>query len=317
MPDYPDRRSVVVTSPRSNVIHRADIDHDLTRRAWRVLVALTVATLVSAFAQTASAQGEISGRVMVSDSSRSLIQGAEASILRLGRTALSDSSGRFRLKDVPRGRHLVMVRAGGFRPESSMVTMDFDEVVSWDVVLTRTAGTVLPVRVVEASGEPTPAKLVEFLERQKLGIGHFIDREQLEKAEGGRRQTGDLIALAPGVSVKRGSNKIWVASSRAPRPTTCTFCPQGTGFSTSAAASPGGLNRADFVAGARPACYMDVFLDGAMIFDSRYVENGLFDVNTVPPEHIAGIEVYSPAQVPIKYARNMENPCGVVLIWTR
>ena len=318
LPDYPDRRTVVRTSPRSNVIHRADIDQDLTRRGWRVLVAFTAVTLVSTVARSASAQGEISGRVMVSDSSRSLIQGAEVSITRLGRTALTDSSGRFRLKDVPRGRHLVMLRAGGFRPESSMVTIDFvDEVVSWDVVLTRTTGTMLPVRVVEASGEPPSAKLVEFLERQKLGIGHFIDRAQLEKAEGGRRQTGDVIALAPGVAVKRGSNKIWVASSRAPRPTTCAFCPQGTGFSTSAAATPGGLNRADFVAGARPACYMDVFLDGAMVFDSRNVANGLFDVNTVPPEHIAGIEVYSPAQVPIKYARNMDNPCGVVLIWTR
>ena len=294
------------------MIHRADVHHDLARRARRVLVALTVVTLVSPIAQSASAQGEISGRVMVADSSRSLIQGAEASILKLGRTALSDSSGRFRLKDVPRGRHLLMVRAGGFRPESSMVTMDFDEVVSWDVVLTRTAGTMLPVRVVEASGEPPPAKLVEFLERQKMGIGHFIDRAQLEKAEGGRRQTGDVIALAPGVSVKRGSNKVWVASSRAWRPKTCSFC------KTSAGTTPSGLNHADFAAGARPACYLDVYLDGAMVFNSQRIENGLFDVNSIPPEHIAGIEVYtSQAQVPVKYARAMDNVCGVVLIWTR
>jgi len=298
------------------VNHSADVDHDLARRTWR-LIALTAVMLVSAFAQSASAQGEISGRVMVSDSSRSPIRGAEVSIVRLGRTALSDSSGRFRLKDVPPGRHLVMLRSGGFRPESSIVTMDFDEVVSWDVVLTRTAGTMLPVRVVEASGEPTPAKLVEFLERQKLGIGHFIDRDQLQKAEGGRRQTGDLIALVPGVAVKRGTNKIWVASSRAPRPKTCTFC-KSTGLSTSAAATPGGFNRADFAAGARPACYMDVYLDGAMVFDSQRIENGLFDVNSVPPEHIAGIEVYAgQAQIPIKYARSMDNVCGVLLIWTR
>ena len=312
MPDYPDGRSVVVTRPRSNVIHRTDIDHDLARPARRVLVALTVVTLAFPLAQSASAQGEISGRVMVADSNRSPIRGAEASIRTLGRTALSDSSGRFRLKDVPPGRHLVMLRAGGFRPESSIVTMDFDEVVSWDVVLTRTAGTMLPVRVIEASGEPPPAKLVEFLERQKSGIGHFIDRAQLEKAEGGRRQTGDVIALAPGVAVKRGTNKIWVASSRAPRPKTCTFC------NRSATPTPGGLNHADFAAGARPACYMDVYLDGAMVFDSQRIENGLFDVNSVPPEHIAGIEVYSSqAQVPVKYSRAMENVCGVVLIWTR
>lgn len=299
------------------MIHRADIDHDLTRRGWRLLVALTAVTLVSTLARSASAQGEISGRVMVSDSSRSPIQGAEVSIRKLGSTSTSDSSGRFRLNNVPRGQHVVIMRAVGFRAESSTVTIESDEVVSWDVVLTRTTGTVLPERVVEASGEPTPAKLVEFLERQKLGIGHFIDRDQLQDAEGGRRQTGDVIGKAPGVAAKRGSNKTWIASWRSPRPTTCALCPQGTGLSTSAAATPGGLNRADFVAGARPACYMDVYLDGAMVFDSRNIENGLFDVNSIPPEHIGGIEVYSSAaQVPAKYNRTGA-ACGVVLIWTR
>ncbi len=297
----------------SNVHHIPATRPELTSSA--LLTCVVTAVLFQSLAQNALAQGEISGRVAAADSGRPPLQGAEASIAKLGRTAMSDSSGRFRLRDVPAGEHLLILSAIGFKPESSKVFIDRDEVVSWDVVLTRT--TVLPARVVEAAGEPPPAKLVEFLERQKVGVGHFIDRAQLEKAEGGRRQTGDIIALVPGVAVKRGTNKIWVASSRAPRPTTCAFCSPGGGFSTSAAATPGGLNRADFVAGARNACYMDVYLDGAMVFDSRHVENGLFDVNTVPPEHIAGIEVYSPAQVPIKYARNMENPCGVVLIWTR
>jgi hypothetical protein len=77
------------------------------------------------------------------------------------------------------------------------------------------------------------------------------------------------------------------------------------------------LNRADIAAGARPACFMDVYLNGAMIYDSRHPENGLFDVNSVPPEHIAGIEVYtSAAQIPAKYNRTGAG-CGVLLIWTR
>jgi hypothetical protein len=270
---------------------------------------IVLAALVAAFTATprsAFGQGEISGRVLASDSARPPVQGAEASIARLNLTVLSDSSGRFRLKAVPPGEHRLVVRAIGFRSESSLVAIDVDEVVSWDVVLTRTTGTVLPERLVTAANESRPAKLAEFFEREKRGTGHFINRDQLAKAEGGQRQTGDLIVLVPGVVVRRGSNKIWVATGRATS-TGCAFCTM----------SVTELNRADVAAGARPACFMDVYLDGAMVYDSRHPENGLFDVNTVPPDHIAGIEVYSSAaQVPAKYNRTGSG-CGVLLIWTR
>jgi hypothetical protein len=62
---------------------------------------------------------------------------------------------------------------------------------------------------------------------------------------------------------------------------------------------------------------MYVYLDGALVYDSKHPENGLFDVNTIPPEHIAGIEIFSSAaQVPAKFNRT-GGGCGVLLIWTR
>ena len=272
---------------------------------------LVAAMLLPLIAQTASAQGEVSGRVVAADSSRRPVQGAEASIAKLGRTVLSDSSGRFRLKDLPPGAHTVLLRAIGFKSESSLVAIEFDEVVSWNVSLTRTTGTVLPGRVVTA-GAPAPAKLVEFMERRETGVGNFITREQLAKAEGGLRQTGDVISQVPGVRIRRGGNKIWVASSRTTTSTKCVFCSDSIDNTDASA-----LNAADFAAGARPACYMDVYVDGVLVYDSRTPANGLFDVNTVAPETIAGIEVYSSAlQVPVKYARTGAG-CGVLLIWTR
>jgi hypothetical protein len=250
------------------------------------------------------AQGEIDGRVVAADSGRPPIQGVEASIAKIGRNVLSDSSGRFRLKDVPPGEHLVVLRAFGFKAESSKVFVNRDEVVSWDVVLTRTVGAVLPERVVEAAAARPPAKLVEFIERQRMGSGHFITRKDLEKAEGGMRLTGDVISTIPGVWARRGGSKIWIASGRT-RSTGCAFC----------RTQP--LNRADSAAGARPACYMDVYVDGAQVYDSRSPETGLFDVNTVPPDNIAGIEIYTSAvQIPVKYNKT-SGGCGVLLIWTR
>lgn len=289
--------------------NRTDNDCDVARGARSAPgTFIVVALLVLSMARVSSAQGEISGRVLSSDSVRIPVPGAEASISKLGRRALSDSLGRFRLKDIPPGEHIVFLRAIGFRSESSVVVIDQDEVVSWDVVLTRSTGTILPERVISGrSSTPTPARLVEFMERREAGIGHFLSREQLAKAEGGLRQTGDLISTLPGVIARRGSNRIWIASSRTTKSGRCAFC----------AASVAELNGADFAAGARPACFMDVYLDGAMVYDSRHPENGLFDVNTVSPEHIAGIEVYaSAAQVPAKYNRTGAG-CGVLLIWTR
>src|SRR5688572_18065180 len=83
---------------------------------------IVAATLLGSIGRVASAQGEISGRVSAADSARPPVQGAEASVARLGRTALSDSSGRFRLKDLPAGEHLVVLRAVGFKAESTLVT---------------------------------------------------------------------------------------------------------------------------------------------------------------------------------------------------
>jgi len=269
-------------------------------------IPLQVLLLGSLLGRHAAAQGEIAGRVMAADSGKPPIAGAEASIARLRLTTVSDSSGRFRFRTIPPGKHVMVLRAIGFRAEASTVTMDFDEVISWEVTLTRATGTTLPERVVTAPEAAVPAKLVEFTERQKLGIGHFINRDQLAKAEGGLRQTGDVISLVPGVIVRRGSNKIWVASGRATN-VKCAFCV----FTVDQ------LNAFDRAAGARPACFMDVYLDGALVYDSKHPENGLFDVNTIPPEHIAGIEIFSSAaQVPAKFNRT-GGGCGVLLIWTR
>lgn len=255
----------------------------------------------------AGAQGEIAGRVTTSDSVRVPVVGAEAVIPRLQRAVVTDSLGRFRMKDLPVGWYTLVIRAVGFRAESSTVEVLRDETLSLEVKLSQSAATALPERVVTATEEGMPARLAEFIERRKVGIGHFINRDQLAKAEGGQRQTGDLIAVVPGVRAQRGGSKIWISSARASSEGKCAFCRM----------SPLQLDRADFLAGARPACYMDVYLDGRLVFDSTHPENGLFDVNALQPAYLAGIEVYSSAsQVPAKYNRT-SGGCGVLLIWTR
>jgi hypothetical protein len=281
---------------RNRIAHRCGTGHLL-------LFAIALVCQL-AWPAVAWAQGEVSGRILTADSARLPVPAADITVPRLDRTVQSDSLGRFRLKELPPGMHLIVARAIGFKAETTSVRIEGDDVLAVDLRLERSAATTLPERIVTAPEALTAAKLVEFTEREKMGVGHFIKRDQLAKAENGLRQTGDLISLIPGVLAKRGSNRIWVATGRAVS-ASCAFCRTPT------------LNPADIAAGARPACFMDVYIDGALVFDSRQPANGLFDVNTVPPAHIAGIEVYTSAsQVPAKYNRTGTG-CGVLLIWTR
>lgn len=250
------------------------------------------------------AQGEVVGRVL-EDSSRRPVPDATLLIPSLEKAVRSDSLGRFLLAGIPRGTHALRVRALGFREVQDEVVIESNEVIVKDFTMARAAQVLAPTTVTAAA--PVTGKMSGFMDRKAFGIGHFITRDKLADAEGGRRRTGDIISMAPGTTVKRGGSKAWVASGRAVNKQGggCAFCRSG------------GLDRADRNAGAPPACYMDVYLDGALVFNSSQPSSGLFDVNSLQPEMLEGIEVYTSAsQVPAQYNRTAHG-CGVILLWTR
>lgn len=140
--------------------------------------------------------------------------------------------------------------------------------------------------------------IAEFEERRLAGFGHFITRAELEKQA--NRRTSDILARVPGLSVKRGTGGYaWIASSRGnikieenPRPSAL-----------------------DLQRGARPACYSNVYVDGAIVYTSGMGD--LFDINQIGPDQIEAIEFYSGgAQVPSRFNRT-NSACGVLVVWTR
>jgi hypothetical protein len=272
-------------------------------------VASALALLVSWAPARLRAQGEIVGRVLA-DSGRAPVAAAQLSIARLSRSVSSDSTGRFRFVAMPRGEHLVTLRAFGFRPESALVEINADEVVLHDFTLVRQAQA-LPRTTVTAREQPfATGKLAGFHEREKMGIGHFIGRAELARDEGVRR-TGDVLSKVPGVVVQRGGNRAWITSGRAVSGTGCAFCGSKGGPPAR------GLNPADRAAGARSACFMDVYLDGVLVYQDANRQEGLFDVNSIDLTQIEAIEVYSSAaQIPVQFNRT-SGGCGVMIIWTR
>jgi len=68
--------------------------------------------------------------------------------------------------------------------------------------------------------------------------------------------------------------------------------------------------------GAPRACYSQVYIDNVRVFSSDANE-ALFNINSIPPSTIQGIEYYaSREETPIQYA-SYRAECGTMLIWTR
>jgi hypothetical protein len=141
-------------------------------------------------------------------------------------------------------------------------------------------------------------KLREFEERRMLGVGRFITDSLLEKNS--NRQLSEVIGMLPGVRVVRGMSSVgWIAGTR------------GSGSSKMPAPSEMDVRR-----GARPGCYVTVMLDGGYVYSGRPGEM-LFDVNSLGPSQVAGIEFYPGASsVPLKF-RGADTGCGLLVIWTK
>jgi len=260
--------------------------------------------VLAAIPAAVRAQAELQGHVY-SETGRRPLASAEVFVPRLNIRSQTDSLGRYRLQNIPRGEHLVVTRAVGFRPDSALTAFDGDEALVSDVVL-KVAVNELPTVAVRETSRPIPhGKLAGFEERKALGIGHFVNRELLAKDE--NRKLGEILASnVPGLSIYRGSgSKSWAASGRAVGTGKCAFC------------RGGGVDPADKAAGAPAACYMDVYLDGALVYNSAATQVPLFNLNSLHPNEVEAIEVYtSTAQIPSQYNRTAGG-CGVMLIWTR
>jgi len=271
------------------------------RATW--LTAVLLVTLAS----HGAAQAELQGKVLA-DSGRRAVVNAEVAIHLLDLRAVSDSLGRYRLQKVPRGTHTIVTRAVGFRPDTTVTTFDGDETLISDVVL-RPPLTALPTVAVRETSKPvTRGKMAAYEERKAVGVGHFIDRELLAKDEN-RRLSDVLASNVPGLSIYRGSSsKSWAASGRTASSAKCAFC-RVTKYEM--------LDATDIAAGAPLACYLDVYFDGAQIYNSSARGTPLFNLNSIQSAEIEAIEVYTSAsQIPAQYNKT-SGGCGVMLIWTR
>jgi hypothetical protein len=235
--------------------------------------------------------GVFTGIVLI-DSTQEPIVHAQITSPSLMKSVLTNEAGRFRVTDIPDGDHQFMVRRMGYGPLDTTLTFDANATVMRRIFLSKVA----TLDTVEVTAS---AVLPSFEEHRALGLGKFITRAELENAEA--RRLSDVLAQVSGLQVTRGRTGAWVSTSRGPR--SLSNVPL--------------LDTADVLRGAVSGrCYARVVLDGAVVYHGRYQEP-LFDINTMLPQQIEGIEYYaSPSQTPLEYS-TLNSHCGVLVIWTR
>jgi hypothetical protein len=264
----------------------------------RSTLLIVVCALLSAAPAAAQSRLSVLRGTVLTDSAELPIRGAEVIVTRLRLRAVTDADGTFRISGIPAGREIVQVRRLGYQQITTQIDFKGDT-VDVDLLLSKNAQKLSQVNV---RGEARSRLMIEFTERMNSGQGgHFMDEAKLAKMQG--RSMGEILSGIPGPTVYRGtySSAAWVGSGRGQQSVAGVFQ----------------LDQADKSRGAPPnQCWAAVFIDGAAVFTGG-VGQLLFDINSIDPTTIAGIEYYAGnASIPSRF-NSSRNTCGALLIWMK
>ena len=262
------------------------------RSAVRACLQITLA--VSCIAPGARAQSVFLGAVIADVDPSPPLAGAEVLIPALNFGVRTDSLGKFFFNSIPRGLFRVIIRRIGYNSITVNARFSGADTLAADFAMTAAPVSLDTVSVVGAPNQH--GKFLEFEYRRTHGGGAFLTRTDLDKER--NRQLGEIVAKLPGVRINRFGAEGSVASSR---------WIGGSGR---------GGDAMDRRKGAPRGCYSQVYVDNVRVFSSDQGE-ALFNINSIPPSTIQGIEYYaSREETPIQYASHRAE-CGTMLIWTR
>jgi hypothetical protein len=274
-------------------------------RRWLPFVAGVVLPTVT--------EGQAALRVSVSDAVASAPIAGASVALRLSRVGgLTDSLGTITIQVSYSGRDTLQVRFPGYAAATLLVELRAGETSEVAVALQREVVTLPKVTVTETRVTREPG--VGFNRRQKIGLGHFITRSDIERFA--PANSSDILRRVPGVRITPNRAGDHVISMVRSATTRC---------------------RVQYYVDNMPMPtedLLDAAIEQRIIVDaaqsgndaagqararSRKLNRDLpaFTIDQIPPETIEAIEVYrGVAEIPIEY-RTAGSVCGVVLIWTK
>lgn len=223
-----------------------------------------------------TAPGRVTGRV-------STEQGAglaDVSVTVLGsarrQVAFSDLVGRFLLVEVPAGPVEILFERLGYA--STVLTVEVQPGATAHVEPTMVAEAIAldPIDVTIGGGPPF-LDINGFYRRSQRGFGQQFSRTSLDQLR--MLEVADAVRRVAGIRLQhdtRMGNRVMAL-----RPQTRRLGDAG--------------------------CALTVYVDGARTLDPN--------VNQVPPDWLAAMEVYVGADTPAQYRTS--NNCGAVLLWTK
>ena len=180
----------------------------------RVLRAAELTLILALLPGIVHAQSVGGVRGMVQDSAGGVISNAHVGIRASGTTTLTDSTGAFRLVDLPPGDAILEVRRLGYRPVTGRVTVPAGSELEVEVKLAPVAEQ-LPAVQVRGRAQPYDSRLAGFNERKSKHAGYFVSREKLDRMSSGRFI--DALREMPGVSARTLRGGVVTVSLRGAR----------------------------------------------------------------------------------------------------
>ena len=265
-------------------------------------------------AAPATGVATLTGAVVV-DSTQEPVIAAEVTLMggESPRSTMTDAGGAFRLTNVPAGEYSLIVRRIGFGALDARISLLANQTTNRRVVLTR----VVALDSVVVRAKASDMVMREFEENRRLGLGHFLTRDDLANME--NQTMSSVLSQLPGVTMISGKGTPgWVATSRFrsgcpglemkllnPPLIKCLqaerlyYLPQGY----------------ESMMGIKVACYALVYIDNNLM--NRGPPTEPFDVSSMSQRQLEGVEYYSNlSQMPARYQRPGAE-CGVLVFHTR
>jgi hypothetical protein len=233
--------------------------------------------------------GGLKGVVVTDDSSAAPLAGVEVQIIGLRRWTRTGQDGRFAFDSMAAGVYVVSLRRIGFAPTSQVVSVATDEGRQQFRLVP--LASVLQEILVTAEAGPPSIGLREFRNRQRLGLGKFIDPDDFERA-------GEMSLSALLVSRIQGF----------------TFVPLDKGSLSSGLGIAARHFQSLSGGGAPKHCFAQVFVDGQRVSGAL---GEAWDVTQLKTGQIEAMEFYrGAAETPTQFS-GPAAACGTVVIWTR
>ncbi len=163
------------------------------------------------------------------------IAGANITVVGAVSTTVTDSSGNFNLRNLPSGTQTLVVRKVGFSPVTQPVDLTLREPRTVALTLQIAPPTLDPIKVTAAA--QTGLQKVGFEQRKKMGLGHFLTRDQIE----GKLPTymTDIFTTMPGIHVDYSTGQPVLQGSRGVGGSCVNYVLDGVPY---AEQTPGDLN---------------------------------------------------------------------------